>query len=228
MGIGNVTPFFYYLCFVFGPTASDLAKLGGKDGEEKKRVRADPFILPLMLSLHTFEIAAGFLAPDLASRHFWTWTWQLSPLFVGLADVVLTRLFYKPWAASASKPSLLASPAFQLGILALLSAVLWVYTVGFAPFSLSEIFVPESAVETDLIRHSRLVFQVDQWGAFVGSFLWIVYGCVDLYTAGLLGDNWVYGLALLPIVGALTGPGAAFAFAWYWKEAVTLSSPKSK
>ncbi|RYO89272.1 hypothetical protein DL766_000909 [Monosporascus sp. MC13-8B] len=84
VGVGTVTPVFYFLCIAFGPSASDLARASRR----QSRCGNNMFVVPLIVLFHTSVVFAMFLAPEPAARHYWTWAWQLSPLWIGLGNIV--------------------------------------------------------------------------------------------------------------------------------------------
>lgn len=164
-----------------------------------------------------------FLAPDLATRHYWTWAWQLTPVWIGVSNFLLSRLA----SPLLPKSGVLTSPKSVLVVLGLISAGTWAYTLSSAPFSLSTIFIPVAGTQTEYVAHVRKVFQTDHLGAFVSSFLWLTYSFLDLSVAGLLSTTSLFlNFALLPVVGAAAGPGAAFTLGWYLRERA-LSSAKN-
>lgn len=211
LGIGTVAPIFYFLSFVFGPQAKDLAHRPNRQLDPTKFA----LLLPLMLALHTFEIFAAYLSPDPVSRHYWVWAWQMSPLWIGLANFVGSRAI-----GSWFRTSRLASPTFILQVLCAISAVVWISTLLLSPYSAADIFLPDRTRQTDDYLHTRRAFQVDQVAAFAASFLWLAYLLLDMHSAGLVGVSGFWPIAVLPVVLTGLGPGAAFALAWSWREAM--------
>ncbi|KAK4031577.1 hypothetical protein C8A01DRAFT_21230 [Parachaetomium inaequale] len=211
LGIGAVAPLFYFLSFVFGPQAKDLA--------DRQIQQLDPsqfaLLLPLILALHTFEILGAYLSPDLVSRHYWIWAWQMSPLWIGVANFISARA-----VGSWLRNSRLASPAFIFQVLCAISAGVWISTLLLSPYSVSEIFLPTLARQTDDHLHTRRAFQVDEVSAFTACFLWLAYLLLDMHSAGLVGLNGFWPIAVLPIVLTFLGPGVTVALVWSWREAM--------
>ncbi|KAK0727317.1 hypothetical protein B0T26DRAFT_747660 [Lasiosphaeria miniovina] len=197
VGIGSAGPVFYFLLL---PAYYALQ-------------------LPLILALHNAEVLAAYLAPDLATRYYWTWAWQLSPTWIGLANSVgahtvvpLLRCRF-----AGSKALLPSSPRMVLADIGLVAAGVWVYTLAFAPYSAAQIFVPGRAAETDFISHTRRALQFDELCSFAAGFLWLSYSVGDLYAAALIkGGLDLVPLVLLPIIGGCVGPGALLAVTWWW------------
>ncbi|OTB04741.1 hypothetical protein M426DRAFT_320604 [Hypoxylon sp. CI-4A] len=218
LGIGPVAPIFYFLLLVTGPSGSDLARLSPKD-----RTVQHPswLLLLLVLGLHTSEVFLMYFSSDLTARHYWTWAWQMSPLWIGIGSALSTAII-KPLFPKAT----LKSPALILAVLGLVSTGVCVYGRLFSPYSPSTLFIPLAEPQTGFVEHSRKALQSDFIGLFSSSHLWLLYSFFDLYSAGLLGANWVFNIALLPLIAAVAGPGTAFAFGYYQRERALLSAKK--
>ncbi|OTA95932.1 hypothetical protein M434DRAFT_9400 [Hypoxylon sp. CO27-5] len=221
LGLGPVAPIFYFLCFTFGPTASDLARSSVQDRTVRRE--NSQLLLLVVLLFHTFEVFAIFLSPEFTTRHFWTWAWQLSPLWIGVGNVVLSTIA-KPLLP---KTHTLASPKLLLAVLGSISAGVWVCTLLYSPYPLSTLFIPLAEPQSEFVAHCRTALQADHLGVFSSSLLWLVYSFFDLHNAGLLGNDWLYKVALLPVITTFSGPGAAFAFGWYLREKALSSVKKS-
>jgi hypothetical protein len=164
-----------------------------------------------MLAFHTLESFAAFLAADPETRHWFTWTWQLLPLWVGLGDALLSRWFPGAGLGLANET--------QLGVLTLIAAGVWGYMLRAAPYSVTDIMWPEGLVHEDFVPHARFVLQLDNVCTFGASFLWMVYSYVGLYRAGVLrGRDCLWVASLLPVVVAAAGPAAGLVFAWWRKQ----------
>lgn len=174
--------------------------------------------MPLVLSLHNFEVFAGYLSPDPVTRQYWIWAWQMSPLWIGVANVVGTHII-----GFRLQTSRIAPPLLPLGVVCLISAGVWVSTILLSPYSMPEIFVPDLAKQADLLLHLRRAFQFDQVCLFGASFLWLAYLLLDMYSAGLAGFDAFWPVALLPVVMVCAGPGVTFAVGWYWRERILSS-----
>lgn len=220
LGVGNVAPIYYFLHITFAPSA---AALGRSADDRRLRPELVAHLLPLFLALHTFEVARALTAPGLETRQYWAWAWQMTPLWIGVANSLLSS---SNMIASATwRRSVLASPRSLLVVMCAISSSFWIYTLSSTPYSLSDIFIPDSADQADFIGHTRKAFQSDEVYSFGSSFLWIMYMFYDLHAAGLVGLGSLVASAFLPLVAAVTGPGTAFAIGWYWREQV-LSSHK--
>ncbi|KAK0636280.1 hypothetical protein B0T17DRAFT_518678 [Bombardia bombarda] len=221
VGIGTIAPLFYYLAIVFGPTASDLTGPRSKSSSNRllRPEYYTPLLLPLILAFHNAEIFAAYLSPGLETRHYWVWAWQLAPLWIGIANVVLAKTLVPLVTSSASLKR--ASPTTLLAGVSLVSAGVWAYTLVYSPYPLKEIFL--SGVyqrETEFLPHTRRALQFDQLCSVGAHFLWLAYSIGDLVLAGKVGGGELFWpVALAPVVAAAAGPGSALAFIWSWREA---------
>ncbi|KAI1106940.1 hypothetical protein F4804DRAFT_272762 [Jackrogersella minutella] len=217
LGLGSVAPIFYFLCFAFGPTASELARSPVKD--RTIHTEDSGLLLVVVLLLHTAEVFAMLLAPEPSTRHFWTWAWQLTPLWIGITNYLLTTIAkVLPPASTILKPR---KYPFLL-LLGFISSGVWLYTLVYSPYSLSTIFIPDPEVQSEFVAHVRKALQTDHLAVFSSSFLWLMYSFFDLSTTNLLGNEWLYYIAVLPVVGAIAGPGSAFTLGWYLRHRALL------
>ncbi|KAH7324261.1 hypothetical protein B0I35DRAFT_406091 [Stachybotrys elegans] len=213
---GVVAPICFFLNLVFGPTASELVKSPSRRSINNKYLA---FYLPLLLALHTAEILAMFLAPDFNTRHYWTYAWQMTPLWLGIATFVTANIV--PESLCASIPS---SPRFILALVAQTTAGAWVYMLARSPYSLAELYVPDFTPSDSFVLHTRLVLQTDQVCTFGAAALWLVYSFLDLAISGLVtAADWAVLGGLLS-TGVVLGPGSAFALGWLWRETKLKSS----
>lgn len=213
LGIGFVAPVLCFLAFVFGPSSSKIARSGR--GREL-RTRDISFLPPIVLFLYTAEVFAMFCSRTPETRHYWTWAWQMAPLEVGVLNFVVARLSSATSSARATAHNGGVSPAAFLDVMGSISSAVWLYTLLFAPHSLSEIFAPNMGAHSEFISHTRLGLQADEISAFAGSYLWLLYSLVDLRGfPGILAKHTIVPVALFRTVVVCLGPGSAFALGWY-------------
>ena len=219
LGVGTVAPLYYFLHVTFAPSATVL-----KRSAESRRLRPGQvlYLLPLFLALHTFEVVRMYTAPQPETRQYWVWAWQMSPLWIGVANSVLCSLTA---SVTTLRNSVLTSPRVLLVVMCAVSSSIWLYTLYSSPFPLSDVFIPDSAVYMDFLGHTRKALQCDEVFSFGSSFLWLIYMFFDLHLAGMVGMGSLVFSGLLPLVAAVTGPGTAFVIGWSWREQV-LSSHK--
>lgn len=220
LGIGPVSGVFYFLYITFGPTSSDLAR--SAQGRTIWHKGTTIHLLLTILLLHTSEVFAMFLAPDFDTRHYWTWAWQLSPLWIGIVNSVLDQALS---LLRLKRTLSTSSPATLLIALGLVSSGVWLYALVFSHYTLAETFIPD-VEQFEYVAHSRRALQADELGVVSTSLLWQAYSFFDLYNAGLLGNEWLFYAASLPIIAVGLGPGTAISIGWYLRERALASSPK--
>lgn len=221
LGVGSVAPLYYFLHVTFAPSAMAL-KRSAKD--RRLQPEQASYLLPLFLIFHTFEVVRTFTASQPETRQYWVWAWQMSPLWIGVANSILCSITAP---VTTSKYNILASPHPLLAVMCAISSLLWVYTLSSSSYSLSDVFIPDAAVYSDFVGHTRKALRCDEMYSFGSSFLWLIYMFFDLHAAGLVGTGSVLVSALLPVVAAATGPGTAFVIGWYWREQVLCSHKSS-
>ncbi|KAK8091625.1 hypothetical protein PG997_001986 [Apiospora hydei] len=216
VGVGTVVPLFYFLCIAFGPSQTDLARAPRSQSRCQNKLP----VVPLIILFHTSVVFAMFLAPDLSARHYWTWAWQLSPLWIGLGNAAAHQaLALLGWKGSSSAKQM-------LGVMGLISAGVWAYTLLFSPHSLWALFVPQAGPQAGLVLHMRKALQADEIGVVIGIFLWMAHCFTELHAGGLIGNEWLFYILLCPIAAFFVGPGAAFVLGWYVRESILEAAGK--
>ena len=129
-----------------------------------------------MLVFHNLEVFAAYLSTDPQTRHYWIWVWQLTPLWIGVANFVGAQFIGHIPRVAAFK---LARPGVLLLAVCLISAVVWVSVLLNAPYPLADIFLPALAEEEYLLLHTRQALQYSQVCSFGATFLWLAYLFLD-------------------------------------------------
>jgi hypothetical protein len=143
----------------------------------------------------------------------------MTPFWVG----VLNTIFSKALSMTPFKATILGSPRIILAVMSFISSATWIYTIVFCDLPLSTVFLPPTAAQEGFTDHMRRALQMDELCIFTSGFAWLTFLFYDLHLAGLMGKDWVIKAALLPVLAAVAGPGAAFAFGWYWRESLLKS-----
>lgn len=219
VGVGTVVPLFYFLCIVFGPSALDLTRASRRLGRCKDDGRT---IVPVIMLFHTSVVFAMFTAGDLADRHYWTWAWQLSPIWIGLGNAAarraLAHLQLEDWSPSMVGRRDWLNVFGWLDIIDALSFGVWGFTLFAGPHSLPSLFIPPPEPQVGLVLHMRKALQMDEIMTVVSNGLWLAYTFAELHLVGLLGYKAVGYVALYPIMVLCIGPGATFALFWQLRE----------
>lgn len=214
LGIGSVAPLFYYLCWVFGPSDQSMSKSLTSRNIETEGIS---LLLPIILLFHTSEVFAAFWSSTLESRHYWTWAWQMAPLWIGIINWVVAR-FYTKLFSQKGQSLATGSPRVVLVVLAILSAGVWAYIILMSSAPLLTIFWPRWSAQSDFVLHTRQALQYDELCGFGSSFLWLLYSLFSLR----IRDATI-ALVILPIAIAAVGPGATFILGWLWRESILQS-----
>lgn len=166
---------------------------------------------------------ADFAAsPELRMK--WNFVWQMFPVWVMLIQRVLKWTGIVP---DTIKRDRIDNPWRDLPWLrvtillpAILSAVVWIYTLRNAPVSLAEIFVPVWPVPTEMVANLRNFVQFDHLFCFGSTFLWLALLIHDLKVAGMTKTSW-FSIVLTAVgVTAVAGPAVAVGLGFLWREQI--------
>ncbi|KAL5321484.1 hypothetical protein ACEPPN_009442 [Leptodophora sp. 'Broadleaf-Isolate-01'] len=217
--IGIMGPLYYYLSYISTPASKFLVP--GNRTTNTVYIRGIFFTVALFFYLPHL---GSFLHPSLTTRHAFNWSWQLFPLFVSLAQLVITTLPSSstriPKTTLGNSNTDIRTIRFTILPFAFLSASIWLYTLATSPHSLSTLFIPAAPVTNTFMPVMRRFLQVDQVSSFGASLLWLTYLFGDLKAEGVVGQNWLVLFAVKAVLMAVVGPGATFALGWLWREEV--------
>ncbi|KAG4430888.1 hypothetical protein IFR05_013633 [Cadophora sp. M221] len=214
--IGIMGPLYYYLSYISTPAFKFL--IPGSRTTNTAYTRGIFFTMALFFYI---PLLGSFLHPSLTARHAFNWSWQLFPLFVSLAQILITAL------PSSSSPRTPGDNNADLRIIrltvlpfAFLSAGIWIYTLVNSPYSLSTLFIPTAPVTNTFMPVMRRFLQVDQVSSFGASLLWLTYLFGDLKSESIVGQSWLVLFFVKAVLMVVVGPGATFALEWLWREEV--------
>lgn len=216
-GGGVVIPIQFFLHLVFRPPSS------AQSHEELRVDLTDALLwLPLSIVLNSGPIFAMYLASDFATRHWWTWFWQLFPIRIAIGYYSILFILRATGLSSLSRKLNYQTTMRCIFVpYILLQASVWIYTISTSPYSVFEIFVPKT-LEPDLantfVGLMRTLLQVDQFSVMISSFLWLFYLTLDMSKLGLVSRQHVTFFPLLLGWLPMLGPGATFGIVWLWKE----------
>ncbi|KAF2870210.1 hypothetical protein BDV95DRAFT_595748 [Massariosphaeria phaeospora] len=214
---GVMFPFFYFLCVLFCPPAPSA-----RDRAARKIALGDAWVfLPAVVGFHTLPVLGMFFAASYEDRHYWTWFWQLYPVRVFFAYVVvkggakMLALRRRGLDVSYQKSvTLLVAPMIAV------SAATWIYVLSSSPYSLRERAWPAAVAEETFAMRMRRILQCDALFMFAGTFAWLGYLLGEMWSARLIDAKQVAGFVAVGIasLGAV-GPGATVGVLWLWREA---------
>lgn len=219
-GLGGVAPLYFILHYVNSPLNRLITP---NQRIEPKFSRAIFLTLTVFCYLPIFLM---FLAPLTSTRHFWTWVWQMFPLWVSVAQWVRTRTS-KVEASSNQKEGKNSNNEDHIiratiSAFAAVSAGVWIYMLLNSPYSLNTIFLPQRNPENTFVSITRTYFQISHLVTLGSALLWLVYLFADLKNADLVEQSWIFLLAIGGAITLCSGPGVTLAAGWYWREHILL------
>lgn len=217
-GIGAIKSLYYFLHYITTP----IAKFKAAD-MRLTDLSYTLSILPVMILSYYVPYLVSYLAPKPTTRHAAMWLWYPFPLWVSLGQWLLRRTIM-PNTVRHDRIHGVTRDIWPIritvGMLAILSGAIWLYTLISAPFSLTALFLPSREGLQSFAGSIQELLKWDHLYFAGSSLLWIVYVFWDLKKAGMVQQSWAVILSGLAAVTMLFGPGAATAAGWLWREEV--------
>jgi hypothetical protein len=218
-----MAPIYFFLLYVSTPIANFKA------ADHRLTDLAYTYtILPSMCLFSVVPACLMYHTPDPSARQYWTWAWQMFPVWVAaaqflLADTLVPRTIQHDRVHKPTRDVL--AVRVTASFFGLLSAATWLYTMTSSPFSLMEMFVPRpgASLPDAYFQLVRNMLQWDQVFAGGSAMLWLAYAFGDLKAAGMVTQSWPLMVTLGLAVLTCFGPGAAFAAGWLWREEVLVT-----
>ncbi|KAH7130066.1 hypothetical protein B0J11DRAFT_243598 [Dendryphion nanum] len=226
-GGGVFFPINYFLHLVYRPPSTSTSR------DDLRVDLSDAFLwLPLSLLFNTAPTLAMYFAPTFATRHYYTWFWQLFTVRIGITYYTIVSLVkLTGFSMSGHKLNYQATLRKLFAPYIVLQTALWLYSIFNTPYPLRTVFVP-GKIEADFagtfIGLMRRLLQVDQWSVMGSSFLWLIYLMWDMSHIGLVSRKQLYSFPLLLAIFPLLGPGATFVVMWLWKERFVVPDESEK
>jgi hypothetical protein len=219
LGIGVVSPIYYFLYYVFTPIenfkASDM-RLG--------RMNYALAILPALLLTYYIPAFAMMDSPTLAVRDSWLFFWQLFPFWTLFATTLMSIFVHDSTVSDRFNAPNRDLPVirYTIGTLVALSSATWLWTCYNASDvpSFYRLFVPEilPSKSTDYVTFAREFLKLDELSLFGNTFLWLGYLFWDMKAAGMVKASWFKLIFYLLCTTCALGPGAAAGLGWLWRE----------
>jgi hypothetical protein len=221
LGIGIVSPIYYFLYYVSTP----MEKF--KSGDMRLGRNNFAFsLLPTLILAYYIPVYLMMQWPTLTGREFWLFFWQMSPVWISLGGTLRSKM-----VPDATVPDHLNAPKRNLPIirntiviLAAFSSIIWIWTriKAGSLHNFLHLFVPEHLPPqtTNFVSFVREFLRVDQLFLFGNTFLWLVYLFWDLKAARMLQTSWLTLLLYMVTLILALGPGATAGLAWLWREYV--------
>ncbi|KAM0350969.1 hypothetical protein ACHAPU_002747 [Fusarium lateritium] len=222
IAIGCTAPVFFFLCYIFTPayklTTPSLCR---------------PGIAPCMALLPTLVLGyyvahfPSYFHSSLEARNWWNWIWQLYPIWGSMIMIVLSKAV--PQSGNQSTKSIkqeLNALRLTIGIVSIISAATWWYTLATMNYSILEVFVPQYLINCphDPSAGLRTVIQFDYICCYSAGFLWLVYHFKDLENAGVCSISWIRAVVVSAVLGLLIGPGTLFPLIWLLREELLVAT----
>ena len=218
-GIGVIGPLYFALHY----TASQIGKFKASD-HRLTNLAYTQTILPVLAGCYYLPLYLGYLAPELSTRFTAQSIWQLFPVWISLAQLLLAKTV----VPNTMQHDRLHAPNRDMitircivGFTTILAASAWLCTLVRSHLPLSMILLPDwTYSQTNWMDTIRNVLQYDYIFCWASSFLWLGYLFMDLKYAGMVKESWkrMFLIAMLTLV--VLGPGATVGLAWLWREEV--------
>lgn len=160
----------------------------------------------------------------LVTRQSILYVWQLYPLWLSIAQRLISRLFFvdtvvedKVFNTQKDLPVMRR----YVGGASLLAAAVWWWSLFFTPGGgLREVFVPVALPRNmgGLMEFAGQFLRWDEVFSLGSHLVWLAYLFWDLRVAGMLREGWlkVVGLGVASVF--VFGPGATIGLGWLWRE----------
>lgn len=208
--VGAVFPTYLFILYVTSPTSKFSAAdrvIPTADAEA---------MLPAIVLGYLSSAVPSLLHPNLVSRQWWSWLWQLYPIW--------TALFFRPLSkmlqSSSGKQDPLPAVRRTVFALVALGAVTYWYTLIASGLSLSELYLPKFFLEWpgSPAEALRTVIRYDYLTTYAATLIWLALEMGEAKVGG--ASTWAV-LGAAGVVSALVlGPGSVMTLGWWWREEV--------
>lgn len=221
VGIGVVAPLYYFLHLLTAPSANATSL--------EACSMNNAYCKTIWFTMSTFSyvpVGLMYLLPSPRAQHFWTWAWQLFPVYAAVVGTALGKLLpqevQKPTSANKHPRGQTGIVQMTIGGFGIISAATWILAVLKSPYDLSEIFLPWTPANQSYLLMLRWGLQCDHIAAFGSSLLWLLYLFADLKRGGMLSQSWIVILASGATITLCFGPGASLAAGYLWRESMLI------
>ncbi|KAI4716833.1 FAD/NAD(P)-binding domain-containing protein [Aureobasidium sp. EXF-10727] len=218
-GAGMVAPLYYFAHWVLTPI--DSFRSTDMRLTNMKYTRA---ILPSLLMVYYLPLLQSYLLPEISQRQTWLQIWQLFPITHSLAQFAISKI----WKDTVGQDKIhapkrdVATIRYTVGIPALISTIVWVYTAYTTTTPLHQIFWPQHT-PASVADSQAFTSEIMQWNfvLFVTpTYLWLLYFAWDAKAAGMISHSWIIILGALAAATVTLGPGGAVGVGFLYREFV--------
>ena len=184
-------------------------------------------ILPSLLTVYYLPLIQSYLLPEISQKQTWLQIWQWFPYLHSVVQFGMSKF----WKDTADQDKIerpkrdVTTLRYTVGIPAIISATLWLYTVFTSSVSISQIFLPQSLPTSvvDLNSLSTSSSGLLQWNyliAIASTYLWLLYFTWDAKVAGMVSHSWIFILSAMAVATIVLGPGGTVGAVFLWREYV--------
>jgi hypothetical protein len=184
-------------------------------------------VLPVMIIAFYIPLYVSFLAPELTTRNYASWIWQMHPVWISALQFILAKTVMP----DTIQQDRLDAPTRDLpvirntvGTCVALAGAVWIYTLVISPFSLATIFIPVLSGNTaSWVVYLRMALQYDHLFCWATALLWLGYLFGDMKHAGMVTQSWLKLIAAMSLTLFAFGPGATLGLGWLWREDILIT-----
>lgn len=206
--VGSVFPIYLFILYI--------TKSASKFSAADRRIPAAEAeaMLPAIILGYLSSAVPSLLHPNIFYRQWWSWLWQLYPIWTALFLRPLTKIFQSPAAPAAS----IATIRRTVFVLVAIGTVTYWYTLLESGLSLAELYLPRYLLEAPASPPEalRTVIRYDYVTTYLATLTWLALELGDAKKGGLSG------FAMLGVAGVVAavvlGPGSVMTLGWWWRE----------
>jgi hypothetical protein len=217
LGVGVVSSLYYFLYYISTP----IEKFKATD-MRLTRLNYSLAILPVLIVCYYTPVFAMLYWPTRSGREAWLFLWQMFPLWISLAGLFVSSFIPNTTMSDRIKAPKRDLPVmrYTIGILAAISASIWIWSVLGNFSAILTIFVPDNFPRetSTFMAFTRDFLKVDELFLFGNTFLWLSYLFRDLKHAGMINTTWLSLVLYCGCSVILFGPGATVALGWLYRE----------
>lgn len=211
--VGNVLPIYLFILYISTPISKIVS---GPTARSIPAAAANAFLPAVVLGYFTSQIPS-FFHPDLTARHWWSWVWQLYPVWTALLFIPFASILKTP-ATSDSLPVTRRT----IGILAVVSTCTYWYVLSTSGLSLSQLLLPEGSnpfqMPADAAAALRVIVKYDYLTSYGAVLLWLGLSFRDLKAVDMMTKSWITILGVGAVATVVLGPGSMLMLGWCVRE----------
>jgi hypothetical protein len=184
-------------------------------------------VLPSMVLGYYVPHFLGYFHQSLEGRHWWSWIWQLFPIWVGILVTVVSKAVrlnsaFSSWLDAPGRALVIAKNTGY--VIAFVNGAVNYAALLASDVPIRDMFLPRHLFTNPETFHDilRAILQYDYICCFGGFAVWLICSFTDVKAAGLCDYSWAtLGLMAVVAVPLLGGFGNFFIIAWLVREDMT-------